>query len=52
MRGLELIIESQGLEKNCTRWRKQTYRQVTDMATLWLNRPSGADLEKKYQKVQ
>ena len=34
-----------GLEKNCTRWRKQTHRH-TDMATLWPTRPSGAELVK------
>ena len=40
-----------GINKNCTIWRKQTDIQTdkhpdwgsTDMATLWLNRPSRAN---------
>ena len=46
MRGLELIMWLRANErpkKNCTWWRRLTDRQVTDMATIWLNRPSGAD---------
>ena len=46
---LLLLHCMRGLEKNCTRWRKQTHRQTdrhTDMAAPRPTRPSGAELVK------